>query len=153
MQARACVTLAWMERRIFTGIVLALAAIAQETVSRSIWDGVYTEKQANRGKAHYDRQCADCHGEELEGDAEAPALSGGDFLWKWNGLTLGQLFDRIHRDMPMKKAGTLSREVTADLLAYILSVNKLPAGLGELPRESGALKQIRIDAVPMNRER
>ena len=137
-----------MKRKVLKCMVLGLTVlVAQEAASHSIWDGVYTEQQAKRGKAQYDRQCADCHGEELEGDAEAPPLSGGDFLWKWNGLTLEHLFDRVHRDMPMKKAGTLSREVTAELLAYMLSVSKLPPGARELPRDSGALKEIRIDAA------
>jgi mono/diheme cytochrome c family protein len=123
--------------------LVAVAVFAQETV-RSIWDGVYTEAQAKRGKPHYDRKCADCHGEELEGDAEAPALSGSEFLWKWNGLTLDRMFERIHRDMPLNEARTLSREVTADLLAYILQVNTMPPGKTELPPDQQALKQIRI---------
>ena len=122
----------------------AVAVLAQENV-RSIWDGVYTEAQAKRGKPHYDRKCADCHGEELEGDAEAPALSGTEFLWKWNGVTLDQIFERIHRDMPLNDARTLSREVTADILAYILQVNTAPPGKTELSHDSPVLKQIRID--------
>jgi cytochrome c len=122
----------------------ATALIAQETV-RSIWDGVYTEAQAKRGKPHYDRKCADCHGEDLEGDAEAPALSGTEFLWKWNGVTLDQIFERIHRDMPLNDARTLSREVSADLLAYILETNRVPPGKTELPHEPQVLRQIRID--------
>src|SRR5580658_7763593 len=122
----------------------AVAVLAQENV-RSIWDGVYTEAQAKRGKLPYDRKCADCHGEELEGDAEAPALSGTEFLWKWNGVTLDQIFERIHRDMPLNDARTLSREVTADILAYILQVNTAPPGKTELSHDSPVLKQIRID--------
>ena len=135
--------------RIALGAILSLVAaavFAQET-TRSIWDGVYTEAQAKRGKPPYDLKCADCHGEDLEGDAEAPALSGSEFLWKWNGLTLDQLFERIHRDMPLNNARTLSREETADILAYILQVNTMPPGKIELSHDQPALKGIRIVPV------
>jgi mono/diheme cytochrome c family protein len=147
---RACVrVVAVMRTRVIANAVLALAAVAVgwPATSRSIWDGVFTTAQAQRGKPHYDRQCADCHGQELEGDAEAPALSGGDFLWKWNGLTLDQMFERVHRDMPLNNARTLSRDVAAELLAYMLRVNGLPAGKTELPHDPEVLKQIRIEAV------
>ena len=30
---------------------------------RSVWDGVYTEEQAKRGEALYEKQCSACHGE------------------------------------------------------------------------------------------
>jgi mono/diheme cytochrome c family protein len=138
-----------MRVRIAIGAILGLAAVAvlaQET-SRSVWDGVYTEAQAQRGKAPYDLKCADCHGEELEGDAEAPALSGSEFLWKWNDLTLDQMFERIHRDMPLNNARTLSREMTADILAYILQINRMPPGKTELSHDQQLLKGIRIEPV------
>jgi hypothetical protein len=40
----------------------------------------------------------------------------------------------------------LSREVYADLVAYILAVNKFPAGQTEISTEIEPLKLIRIDA-------
>jgi mono/diheme cytochrome c family protein len=130
-------------------ILLAIAAgcIVFAQVTRSVWDGVYTNEQAERGKARYDHVCFNCHGEDLEGDVvEHPALVGGEFRAKWNGLDLGQLFERIHRDMPMKNAGTLSREEAAELLAFILRENEYPAGAKPLPADINVLKQIRMDA-------
>lgn len=125
---------------------LALAALAEEK-ARSIWDGVYTDEQAERGHIQYDAKCAECHGDELEGDlVEAPALSGGDFLWKFNGATLDHLFERVHRDMPLTNSGTLSRKVSAELIAYMLKESGLPAGKTELPADEKLLKSIRIDA-------
>lgn len=120
---------------------------AQNATLVSVWDGVYTEEQAQRGEPLYKDHCLDCHGEELEGDAEAPPLSGGTFLTNWDGLTLGNLYLRIRRDMPLNKdAGKLSPAVNADLLAYILSVNHFPSGHVELPHAAEVLSQIRIDA-------
>jgi hypothetical protein len=67
-------------------------------------------------------------------------------LSNWNGLTVGDLFDRIRVSMPADRPGKLSREQIADILAYMLSMNQFPAGKAELERQTEALKQIRIEA-------
>src|SRR5690242_10007427 len=102
--------------------VLVVGAAAAET-SRSVWDGVYTAEQAKHGADLYADQCASCHGLALNGGEMAPPLTGGEFMSNWNGLTVGDLFDRIRTTMPANAAGTLNREKTADILANILSVN------------------------------
>src|SRR5580658_2642839 len=133
--------------------VLCCALFAQDSAQRSVWDGVYTEKQAQRGEQLYGTKCQSCHGEDLEGDiVEHPALAGGDFMWKWNGSTLAPLFERIHRDMPINNAGSLSRDQSVYLLAYILSMNKLPAGQRELPSDPAALGQIHVEAAKPDRK-
>ena len=124
--------------------VLVLAAFAQP--SRSVWDGVYTADQAKRGADAYSQECAECHGLALNGGEMAPPLSGGEFMSNWNGLTVGDLFDRIRTSMPADNPGKLSRDKIADILAHILSVNQFPAGSMELPRQSEVLKDIRIEA-------
>src|SRR5437868_15414014 len=63
--------------------------------TRSVWDGVYTQEQAKRGEEIYDKTCSACHGENLNGTGESPALAGGKFLSNWGGLTVGGLFERI----------------------------------------------------------
>lgn len=114
--------------------------------AQSVWDGVYSEAQAARGHVQYDRRCAECHGDDLEGDVvEHPELAGGTFRDKWNGETVGELFERIHRDMPQKNPGTLTREIAVDLVAYILQANQYPAGK-DLPRDTPSLKLIRIES-------
>ena len=115
--------------------------------SLSVWDGVYTDEQAKRGTPLYSQFCASCHGPDLTGGEMAPALVGGDFSSNWNGLPLGDLFERMRTSMPQNDPGGLSRQQNADILAYMLSSNKFPAGKTELPSETGALKQIRFEAV------
>jgi hypothetical protein len=44
-------------------------------------------------------------------------------------------------------ARQLSRQQTADTLAYILSVNQFPAGKTELPRQTEMLREIRFEAT------
>jgi mono/diheme cytochrome c family protein len=127
--------------------VVALTGIALCGEQRSIWDGVYTAEQAKRGQERYNAQCASCHGDTLAGGESAPPLSGGEFLSTWNGLTIGDLFDRTRATMPQNKPGSLTREAAAEILAYILSVNQFPAGKAELPQSSETLREIRIDAI------
>src|SRR5579872_4370355 len=127
-------------------LFFALAAFAPDK-ARSICDGLYTERPADRRPLIYDPKCAECHGDDLEGDVvEAPALAGSEFLWKFNGVTIDHVFTRIHRDMPLTKSGTVSKEATAEIIAYMLRVSDLPAGKTELPNDESLLRQIRIDA-------
>jgi len=125
------------------------AAPSQETKGeRTVWDGVYTEEQAKRGADVYKQQCVRCHGETLEGNGEgAGPLTGIVFMSMWNGLTLGDLFDRLRLTMPQDKPGTLSRENGADVIAYVLNFNRFPAGKTELAREAERLRQIRFEAT------
>ena len=128
-------------------LVFGTLALLAQIASRSTWDGVYTHAQADRGKHLYERQCLDCHGDDLEGDPENPALATPSFVYKWNGLTVGDLFERVHRDMPLNNRGALTRQKAVDLVAFVLSFNQFPAGGRELPPDLAALRQIRIDAT------
>jgi quinoprotein glucose dehydrogenase len=129
----------------------ALGSARQEskapTQGRSIWDGVYTREQAERGRKLYSAECAACHGETLSGGEAAPALSGGEFLSDWNGLTVGDLFERIRLSMPQDHPGRLSRQENADIISYILGVNKFPTGKTELQQKTEQLKEIRFEAT------
>lgn len=109
----------------------------------SVWDGVFTEAQAARGAAAFDHECAGCHGPEGAGGSMAPALVGATFSANYDGQTLGDLFDRNRTTMPVGKEGALSGQQVADITAYILQVNKFPAGVNELPAQSMPLKVIK----------
>jgi cytochrome c len=138
-------------------VILALAAIvlplgmlraqAPAAESRSVWEGVYTEEQAKRGEPIYSKECAACHGAMLTGGESAPPLTGGAFLANWNGLTMADLFDRIRKTMPQTNPGRLTRQQDADILAFMLSVNKFPSGKTELYRQSEMLKEIRFEST------
>ena len=119
--------------------------------SRSVWSGVYTDEQAERGHSVYHSQCAVCHGESLTGGDEVPPLAGPQFLSSWNGLTVGELFERIRKSMPANDPGRLTSQQNADVLAYLLSFNMFPAGKAELPHDAELLKQIRIEATKPGR--
>ena len=124
---------------------------SSDGASRSVWDGVYTERQADRGHSVYHSQCETCHGETLTGADEVPPLAGGQFLANWNGLTMGDLFERVRKTMPLNDPGKLTAQQNADVLAYLLDFNTFPAGKTELPHEGEVLKQIRIEATKPDR--
>ena len=125
---------------------LPQAATHSTEGSQSVWDGIYTEEQAKRGGALYSQNCARCHGPELTGGETAPALASSEFKETWSGLSVDDLFERIKISMPQDNPGSLSRQQTADILAFILSRGGFPAGGTELPREAEALKQMRFEA-------
>jgi mono/diheme cytochrome c family protein len=137
-----------MSRPLVCLVAMASVAIVitAESPGRSVWDGVYTAGQAKRGETLYADNCASCHGSALGGGESAPPLAGGEFFANWNGLTLGDLFDRIRVSMPADRPGKLSREQNADVLAFILSVNQFPAGQTELEHRTEFLKQIGFEA-------
>jgi mono/diheme cytochrome c family protein len=126
-------------------VFLAAGAAAQE--SASVWDGVYTKEQADRGQALYAKSCASCHGAALDGSGQAPPLTGADFKSNWNGQTADDLLEKMQTTMPADQPGELSRVQNADILAYVLASNSFPAGSKALPADATLLAKIHFDAV------
>jgi mono/diheme cytochrome c family protein len=132
---------------LIAGAVLGATTLRAQDARRSIWDGVYTAAQAQRGAAQYTSQCVTCHMDTLSGDGgDIPALAGRMFLMDWDGLALDALFDRINTTMPQSNPGSLSAEQVVDVMAYLLSANKIPAGAKELPADTPSLQAIQFDA-------
>ena len=129
----------WLTLCIFT---IGAGMAAAQTQPRSVWDGVYTDEQAARGEKLSAAHCARCHGQTLAGAEAAPGLVGDSFNASWEGVPLGDLFERIRVSMPLDSPGTLSRQQNADVIAYVLKLGKRPAGAVELPPNLAALGQI-----------
>ena len=116
--------------------------------SRTIWSNVYSASQAKRGEAGANRLCTKCHGADLTGAQDGPSLVGAEVLGSWASLTLGDLLDRIKTTMPADAPRSLGQQETVDILAYMLSLNKCPAGDEELPPGMEVLSQIRVTGQP-----
>lgn len=127
----------------FAVAVMSGSAV-QAQPTRSIWDGVYSEAQAQRGETLYRQNCAFCHGQTLSGTFETAPLMGR-FMPYWSGTTLDVLMDYVNTAMPLGRTGAVSRADDADIVAYILKVNGLPAGAGSLSADASALKTITFD--------
>jgi mono/diheme cytochrome c family protein len=108
---------------------------------KSVWDGVFTNEQADRGRSAYVEWCASCHGAALEG-GEYRALTGDRFWTSWQSATVDRLLGQISANMPHSEdgslKGTLGAGTYADIVAHILRSNGFPAGARELTAGSAA---------------
>jgi mono/diheme cytochrome c family protein len=120
---------------------VATVAIGATRPASSAATGVYTADQAARGAQLYAQRCAMCHGAMLEGTYETPALKG-KFVANWGRMPLGDLYDYLGRAMPQFAPGTLKPEENAELVAFLLEANGLPAGRTPLPADNMALRRI-----------
>lgn len=84
---------------------------------------------AKAGGEIFARKCAACHGENLEGSSQAPALIGGagTLTSLHPKMTTGSywpfattIFDYIRRAMPRFQEGTLKNDEVYSLTAFIL---------------------------------
>ena len=134
----------WVAGGVFAAALTTVAVRAQE--AHSVNDGVYTADQAKAGEAVYKEQCAACHGDNLEGSGPMPPLAGKDFLANWQGKTVGDLFEKTQTSMPATAPGTLTPDQAAQVISFLLSQGKYPAGMTALAPKSDALLKITIDA-------
>jgi quinoprotein glucose dehydrogenase len=113
----------------------------------TVWSGVFTEEQAKRGEGAYAQGCARCHGFDLLGGEMAPALADGQFRSNWEGVPVGELFERIRVSMPADNPGGMSRQEYADVLAFMFLRAGFPAGTTELPSRTEMLQMIMFRAA------
>jgi mono/diheme cytochrome c family protein len=122
----------------------ATASLAGKT---STWDGVYTAAQAQRGAALFASTCDRCHGPSAAGTVDdGGRLVGKDFMGTYDGVTLDQLFNSIYTLMPADHPKTLPMKDVADITAYLLQQNQMPAGSVTLPADPAQLKSLKIAA-------
>src|SRR5262245_40720845 len=130
-------------------IVAVLAVCAMQgltSAERTVWDGVYTGDQAQRGRVAYIADCASCHAEDLRGSSTAPSLVEESFAFQWDNTAVGELFVRIRTLMPSDRPNSLTPQRYRDIVAYILQANKFPSGEKELDSDVEALNQVLITA-------
>lgn len=127
-------------------VVAALigSAFASQDPKRTVWDGVYTDAQAERGRSAYAQACASCHADDLRGKSTAPSLIEESFTFLWADMSVGDLFERTRMLMPSDRPGSLPSATYADIIAFVISKNGFPSGSTELGADVAALKQIVI---------
>lgn len=115
---------------------LFLAALGHAIVSaqakpagKTVWDGVYTDAQAERATATFSSTCSRCH--TLSADGNRP-LSGEKFWEGYTQKTVADLLAFVSKNMPNGQGGTLSAGTYNDLVALILKSNGFPAGTTEV---------------------
>jgi mono/diheme cytochrome c family protein len=98
---------------------------------------LYTAVQAERGGETYRAVCAACHAKSQH--------TGPAFAAAWNGRKVFDLYDILYNTMPQNEPGSLTAREYLDVVAYMLSMNGMPAGASPLPSDPAALKQVHID--------
>jgi hypothetical protein len=126
------------------GLVASAAGATAAQSPSSVWDGVYTAEQAERGRGFYVKECESCHGAGLMGQDQAPGLVGPEFMANWTGQTVGALFEQTRKTMPKDNANGFSRQEYLDVVAFMLKANNFPAGKTELPRAAADLSALQI---------
>jgi quinoprotein glucose dehydrogenase len=133
----SCTAVAAIIATVFIG---AVALVAQKKTTK---DGVFSADQAKRGAVLYKVQCSGCHANDL-GGGPAPQLAGTDFLNYWEDKPVAELVSMVKENMPQIAPGTLSKAETVDVVSFILSSNKMPAGRSDLPIDDAVLTQVVI---------
>ena len=120
----------------------------------SVWEGVFTDAQAQRGQAVYSGSCGTCHGRRLNGAPDdpdmrsTPPLARAPFLRDWEGRSLATLFEYTRATMPESNPGSLTDEEYVDVIAYMLSVGGMPAGDDDLRPDPRSLARAVIQPQP-----
>src|SRR5262245_22959746 len=127
--------------RALPGVLLLVAtAVHAQEVALS-----YTAEQAARGKAAYDQACVACHGANLEG-VLGPPLKGPQFIQKYGGKSVGDLYTVASTTMPTGAPASLGAATYIDLVAYMLQSNDIVAAQTELPADPPRLAGMMIPA-------
>ena len=127
-----------------------LARLADVEPAASVWDGVFTEDQAARGRQVYFGACGLCHGRRLNGAPDdpdmvsTPSLARARFLRVWEGRSLAVLLAYTRLTMPEDNPASLTDQEYVDVVAYMLSMSRMPAGGDELPPDARGLADIVI---------
>jgi mono/diheme cytochrome c family protein len=100
---------------------------------------VYTEAQAERGRAAYQQSCVGCHRDDLRGDNTAPSLVGESFAFLWGDMEVGELLSRMQKVMPPERPGSLPAQTYTDIIAFVLKKNDFPAGPTDLGASADSL--------------
>ena len=105
-------------------------AVPLAAAPKTVWDGVFTAAQADRGQAAYVTECSRCHGEDLRSSGNV--LLGEKFNQQWREDSLKSMFTILRNTMPRNAPQSLPDARYLDIIAYLLKVNGFPAGSEEL---------------------
>jgi mono/diheme cytochrome c family protein len=126
---------------LFVGTVstVVIAAQGAKPTGPTVWDGVYTDAQADRATGIFSQSCERCH--TLTSEGTRP-LSGDKFWEGYTQKTVGDLLNFVKTNMPNGQGGSLPGPTYNDLVALILKSNGFPAGKTEVTPETVANVQI-----------
>jgi len=127
----------------------AAAAGDESTYDHTIWDGIFTQEQADAGKALYVTNCLGCHGKTGRGSPGGPAITGVALNKKWADTTVLDIYTFARTYMPPGKAGTIGTEQDyVNIISYILEMHGAEPGDTMLPYDEDTLGNVYIVKKP-----
>jgi alcohol dehydrogenase (cytochrome c) len=134
-----------MRHRAVLGFVVAAGwavgvAVSGQAQAPAAQGGPYTADQAATGRGQYMTSCSGCHGADLNG---VPPLGGPGFIGGWNTRSTKDLTSLIRTTMPVDAPGALPDATYANITAFILQSNGVPAGPAPLTMDT----DVRIGAA------
>ena len=120
-------------------VTSAVTAQTAKPTGPTVWDGVFTDAQADRAAGTFSQSCERCH--TLAAQGTRP-LSGDKFWEGYTQKTVGDLLTFVKTNMPNGQGGSLPATIYNDLVALILKSNGFPSGKTELTPETIASVQI-----------
>jgi alcohol dehydrogenase (cytochrome c) len=108
--------------------------------------------QVERGQASYLRNCASCHGRNLDDGEFAPSIKGRSFLNNWGGRPVSEIAGYLRANMPPGRTTELGKDVYTALVAFIMNANGAPSDADSLPANSGSPAANRVPGAPANEQ-
>jgi len=96
----------------------------------------YSTAQATRGKDIYEGTCGTCH--------QPAQFIGQTFVESWNDRRVWDFYSLVRSTMPLDNPGGMKDQEYIDVVAYLLQVNKAPAGTDSLKADTTALRARKI---------
>src|SRR5262245_46056848 len=110
--------------------IVPLLFLSTPLSATTVWDGVYTAAQSQRGQAAYAQYCISCHKADLAGIEGA--MKGDFFMERRREDTLDTLYLDRKATMPRGRPGSLPDQTYVDISSDILRHNEMPSGAAEL---------------------
>ncbi len=120
-------------------VTSAVTAQTAKPTGPTVWDGVFTDAQADRAAGTFSQNCERCH--TLASQGTRP-LTGDKFWEGYTQKTVADLLTFVKTNMPNGQGGSLPATTYNDLVALILKSNGFPSGKTELTPETVAGVQI-----------
>jgi mono/diheme cytochrome c family protein len=105
--------------------------------------GPFTQEQVVAGHKSFGEWCSGCHGDNLAGGGEAPALTGAIFNHDWSNQSVGAFNAFIANAMPQGLEGSLKPEEYAVITAFIMAANGAKPGTAPFKGKS----DVKISAI------
>ena len=101
---------------LLVNLVIVLAACSNE-------DELHFSDQSSAGVRAYTGSCATCHGNNLEGTALGPILSGPGFVSRWGMQSPADLYNYLQANMPPGGNAGITEADYLNIVAHIMVIN------------------------------